>query len=142
MSYQPVGGPAAILDLGDSTARPSARRSRDARLSSFNGEAGRSNLSSAAHSWRAVASVKPEPTWPTWTSLPPSYTASTSEPTDLRSVVEGTKPGDDEAVALAHFTLSQSRAPRAVGRRRLLGDDALEAKPAGVPEHRSPSAAI
>ena len=44
---------------------------------------------------------------------------------------------DHEAVALARLHLEPRLHPaRAIGRRRLLGDDAFEAKPAGVPEHR------
>ena len=55
---------------------------------------------------RALAAVKPEPQWPTGISRLPAYSPSTSAPTDLGSMVEGTKPAITKLSLWLDFTLS------------------------------------
>ena len=109
-------------------ARPSARPWRRRLVLAAAAWLVRSG-SSRCHSSRALAAVKPEPQWPTGTSRLPAYSPSTSAPTRL--LVDGRRheARDHEAVALARLHLEPALHPaRAVGRRRLLGDDAFEAR--------------
>ena len=75
-------------------------------VSSFSGGVVVRKGSSRCHSSRALAAVKPEPQWPTGISRLPAYSPSTSAPTDLGSMVEGTKPAITKLSLWLDFTLS------------------------------------
>ena len=76
-------------------------------VSSFSGAVLVRKGSRRCHSSRALASVKPEPQWPTGISVLPAYSPSTSAPTAFGSTVEGTKPAITKLSLWLDFTFSQ-----------------------------------
>ena len=125
VAYQPAAGAAAILDLG--------RQHRLDPAHAF----GRRRLvlqrrrwrkgSSRCHNSRALAAVKPEAAMADrHQPVAGIFAQHQRAHPHLGSMVEGTKPAITKLSLWLDFTLSHVFTPaRAIGRRRLLGDDAL-----------------